>query len=154
MNWFLPLLLLLLCCFRPAVAGAQTETYEGQIAAIERMIEGKHFTLARAQSGALIEEGRQQQLANVEAYGNYLLGRALLLDPASDNGARVAGVRALRLASRGFTDAGMTATVDSIVIELNAIAGAEPADQRALPTIGENASQEPAGCGDCCGRTR
>lgn len=137
MHRHLTLLVLLLLCTCPSSIDAQTGDYEGQISAIERMIAGSRFALARAQSEALIEEGRQQQLPNVEAYGNYLLGRALLLDPVADHPTRVAGVRALRLASSRFTDAGMTATVDSIAAALQAIAGTEGPNQRELPTVRE-----------------
>ena len=103
---------------------AQTR-YDGQVTAIERMLRDGRYELALAQSQALIEEGKQQRLANVEAYGNYLRGRALLEDPTSTARQRIAGVRALRLASEGFSSAGMTASVDSIATRLREIAGAD-----------------------------
>ncbi len=128
------LLLFLVCISSPSLA-AQAANYEGQIAAIERMIAGGRFTLARAQSEALREEGQQQQLPDVAAYGNYLLGRALLLDPDSGTTARVAGVRALNEAARGFTDSGMTATVDSISAQLRRITATENAKVGDIPSV-------------------
>ncbi|MBB4078511.1 class 3 adenylate cyclase [Lewinella aquimaris] len=114
-------LLFILICLAPALP-AQNR-YDGQITAIEQMIRQGKYRLARAQSEALTQEGRQQQLTNIEAYGNYLHGRALLEDPAAESKDRVAGVRFLRLASTGFTDSGMVATVDSIAQQLKDIRG-------------------------------
>ena len=115
--------LLLFVFFAPALPAQ--DRYDGQITAIERMLQSGKYELARAQSEGLIQEGRQQRLPNVEAYGNYLRGRSLLEDPASTANQRIAGVRALRIASEGFSSAGLTATVDSIAARLRAIAGAD-----------------------------
>ena len=115
--------LLLFVLLAPALP-AQTR-YDGQVTAIERMLRDGKYDLAYAQSQALVEEGKQQRLANVEAYGNYLRGRALLEDPASTAKQRIAGVRALSIASEGFSSAGLTATVDSIAARLRKIAGAD-----------------------------
>ena len=115
--------LLLFVVFAPALP-AQTR-YDGQVTAIERMLREGRYDLALAQSQALVEEGKQQRLANVEAYGNYLRGRALLEDPTATARQRIAGVRALRIASEGFSNVGLTATVDSIAARLREIAGAD-----------------------------
>lgn len=132
---FTILLLFVLPCVSNTILSAQSRNYEGQIAAIERMIEGGRFALARTQSEALHEEGRQQQLPDLAAYGNYLLGRALLLDPASGTTARVAGVRALSEAASLFTDSGITATVDSISAHLREIAETQGGDLVDIPSV-------------------
>ncbi|WP_420460974.1 adenylate/guanylate cyclase domain-containing protein [Neolewinella sp.] len=103
---------------------AQTR-YDGQIAAIERMLQQGKYATAGAQSEALIQEGQQQQLPKVEAYGNYLRGRALLENPSSTANQRIAGVRALRIASAGFSEVGLTAAADSVAARLRQIAGAD-----------------------------
>ncbi|MCP9235732.1 adenylate/guanylate cyclase domain-containing protein [Lewinella sp. JB7] len=126
-------LLFILLCLAPALP-AQNR-YDGQITAIEQMIGQGKFRLARAQSTALAEEGRQQQLSNIEAYGHYLHGRALLEDPASSSQQRVEGVQYLRMASRGFTDGGMVATVDSIAARLKDIRGGDTITIRELPEV-------------------
>lgn len=126
-------LFLFLVFIAPALP-AQTR-YDGQIAAIEKMLQDGSYDLARTQSEALIEEGTQQQLTNIEAYGNYLMGRALLEDPTSAGNDRVRGVKMLRKASRGFSDTGMTETVDSIAERLRGIAGAGEEDIESLPTV-------------------
>ena len=128
------LALLLLAMFCAPALPAQ-DRYEGQITAIEQMLRQGKYALALAQSDALAEEGRQQHLPNVEAYGLYLRGRALLENPAARAADRIAGVQALRKASEGFSDSGMTATVDSIATRLRAIAGADTLGVVELPAV-------------------
>lgn len=111
--------------------------YDGQIRAIEKMIEEGKYILALAQSEALTQEGNQQQLSDVEAYGRFLTGRVMLENPASTNRDRISGVRELRRASRGFTNAGMTERVDSIAAKLKDIAHLKEGEIDALPGIAE-----------------
>lgn len=128
-------LLLFLLFIAPALP-AQSH-YDGQIRAIEQMLANGRYELAYAQSEALVEEGKQQQLTNIEAYGNYLLGRSLLEDPATEGRDRIRGVRLLRRASRGFSDMGLTETVDSIATRLRNLAKVDTTDIEQLPGIGE-----------------
>ncbi|THH40049.1 adenylate/guanylate cyclase domain-containing protein [Neolewinella litorea] len=140
-------LILLLCLLTLAPAAPACfgqSAYDGQIQAIESMIDQGKFKLARTQSRALTESGRQQRLSNVEAYGNYLYGRALLEDPASSSRDRVAGIESLRLASAGFSDAGMTSTVDSIIAQLRDIVEQEGSTVQGLPLLREFRPSAPA----------
>ncbi|NJB84676.1 class 3 adenylate cyclase [Lewinella marina] len=138
-GWISRLLLALaLLTLAPASPPAMAQSiYDGQIEAIESLIQRGKFEVARTQSRALAESGRQQRLNNVEAYGNYLYGRALLEDPASESRDRVAGIEALRRASAGFSDAGLTAKVDSIVAQLREIAARESRSVGRLPLLHE-----------------
>ncbi|CAH0999711.1 hypothetical protein LEM8419_01011 [Neolewinella maritima] len=126
-------LLLLLLGLAPALS-AQTR-YDGQIAAIEQMIRQGKYALARAQSEALMESGQQQRLPDVEAYGNYLRGRALLEDSQAKSTDRIEGVKALRAASTGFRTAGMNASVDSITARLQQITGSDTMGIVRLPDL-------------------
>jgi class 3 adenylate cyclase len=111
--------------------------YQGQLSAIEEMLSAGSYQRAITQSEALIAEGQNQRLSDVEAYGHYLLGRALLQDPASTGQDRIRGVRELRRASTRFSDSGMTATVDSIAEQLRDLAGDESQSITGLPRIAE-----------------
>ena len=118
-------------------SGSALATYDGQINVTEQLLQRGEYVLARRQSEALIAEGRQQQLRNVEAYGQYLLGRTLIENPGSTANDRIAGVRALQAASEGFSDTGMTATVDSIVAQLRKLGGADTVTINRLPAVRE-----------------
>ena len=124
----------LLLWMLPPALPAQT-TYDGQIDVVERMLQRGDYELARQQSTALIEEGKQQQLRNVEAYGYYLHGRVMLENPAATGADRIRGVQDLRRASDAFNDTGMTATVDSIIEQLRELAGGDSLTIEQLPTV-------------------
>ena len=131
-RWPLLLFLYFIAPAHPAHLHAQASAtannrYDGQITAIEQMLDKGRYPLALTQAESLAEMGRQQRLSDVEAYGNYLIGRALIEDPSSASSERVRGVRFLRRASRGFTNEDMTATVDSIAGQLRDLSNTDGA---------------------------
>ncbi|WP_116125049.1 adenylate/guanylate cyclase domain-containing protein [Lewinella sp. IMCC34183] len=109
--------------------------YAAQVTAIESMIERAQYATARVQSQALIDAGRQQQLADVEAYGHYLYGRTLLEDPGVRAQQRVEGINELLLASAGFSDAGLTQAVDSIAAQLRGVVAEADGPVAQLPLM-------------------
>ncbi len=139
------LLLLLWLAAAPVASPLLAQSaYRAQVDVIEEMIQKGQWRLARLQSTALIEAGRDQQLPDVEAYGHYLYGRTLLEAPGLQRADRIEGIRELRAASDGFTDTGLTATVDSIVERMRAIAGAEPTTVDPLPNVNTLRGAAPA----------
>lgn len=110
--------------------------YDGQVNAIELLINNKKYATARAQAEALMTSGREAQLNGVEARGNYLLGLAILEDPFSAAADRVRGIRSLQKAARMFKSAGEDEVVNAIVLRLRQVTGSSSIEEEELPSEG------------------
>ncbi|MFT6001210.1 MAG: class 3 adenylate cyclase [Neolewinella sp.] len=138
------LIILTLLLLVPALS-AQDDQFDGQVAAIEQLIEKKRFKGARAQAEALVENGRQARLPLVEAEGRRLLGRTIMEDPKTTAKDRVEGIHELRKAALGFREENKREKVREIVtllmkftgdgsIDLKQLPSARRADQIAIPS--------------------
>ena len=132
-------LLLLFTLFLTTALPAQ-EVGNQQVEAIERMLAAKNYNRARAQSHALVSSGQEMQLPELEARGNYLLGRSLLENPEATAPERVNGIRALQRAAANFRSLRQREMVDSIVTQLELMVERED-ELPELPTVGS--MQEP-----------
>ena len=141
MSIFRSVALLLLCLL--SYSGRAQTLYDAQVTAIRALLQAGQYAEAEQQSQALIESGRQQQLPGVEGHGHYLLGRALLENPASDADRGVEGIQELRLASRGFSLSGDRNLVDSIDITLRRIADSDAGTLPDLPVSNSPARRRP-----------
>jgi class 3 adenylate cyclase len=131
MYRLLPSLLLLLTV---TVLHAQADAYDGQIRAVEQMLESGKYGPAIAQSKALAESGAQAQLPAVKARGEFLLARALIENPGASARERVEGIRNLRSAAQGFKAVGDGETVLVIIGLLKELTGDESIGLRRLPS--------------------
>ncbi|WP_020571399.1 adenylate/guanylate cyclase domain-containing protein [Neolewinella persica] len=127
------LILLVILLSAPAVS-AQADNFDGQVTAIEQLIEKKRFKGANAQAKALVESGLQARLPLVEAEGRLLLGLSILEDPKATAKERVAGIHELRKAAQGFRKDSKRDKVAEVVALLKEFAGDESIDLQQLPS--------------------
>ncbi len=132
MSWrclYLGLMLLLLLPL-----SGQEEAYAAQADVVIALLGKGRYPAAKAQSQALIESGKQAQLAGVTARGQYLLGRVLTENPEATARERVEGIQSLRAAARTFRDLRDRETVAEIVNILQQLTGDSSINQRAMPS--------------------
>jgi class 3 adenylate cyclase len=117
-----------------ALYAQDVDAYSGQVNAVELLIKNQRFDVARTQAEALVASGEEAQLESLVARGSYLLGLAILEDPASPATQRVRGIRALQEAARAFKASGEEELVNSIVERLQRVTGSSSIEEQALPS--------------------
>lgn len=139
------LLFSLTLLFAVIYLNAQAEAYDEQVEAVELMLATGKYDAAAAQSQALVDTGTEAQLSQVKTQGEFLLGRALTENPNASARERVAGIRNLRSAARGFKILNEGETVRKIIDLLKALTGDESIDPKRLPSRNKsNAIELPA----------
>lgn len=128
---------LFLCCVILLTSGirAQSEAYAEQAEVVVKLLEKGKFRSAEGQAKALIESGVQSQLPLVTARGHLLLGRVLTENPDATARERVAGIRELRKAAKGFKDGRNGEVVAEIMSLLETLTGANSIGLEELPSV-------------------
>ncbi|MEM9930541.1 MAG: adenylate/guanylate cyclase domain-containing protein [Bacteroidota bacterium] len=128
-------LLFVLLFVLPLWVLGQDDAYDDQAEVVLKLLTKGRFEAARAQSEALIETGREAQLAAVEARGRLLLGRILTENPQSDARQRVLGIQQLRAAARAFRTLRKRQEVDEIVTLLLELTGDGSINLKRMPSV-------------------